>query len=73
VRELFVEGDRLLNRVRYQDRRVFVESSPRKKARNRTAQAIISRTPRASMPTPITKTPPIGPKAVKTYSQMEER
>jgi hypothetical protein len=44
--------------------------SPRKKARNRTAQAIISGTPRASMPTPMTKTPPIGPKAVKPYSQM---
>ncbi len=44
--------------------------SPRKKALNRTAQAIISGTPSASMPTPITKTPPTGPKAVKPFSRL---
>ena len=42
--------------------------SPRKKARNRTAQAIISGTPSASIPMPITKTLPNGPKTVKPFS-----
>jgi hypothetical protein len=35
--------------------------SPRKKARSRTAQAIINGAPRASMPTPMTKTPMVNP------------
>ena len=70
MRELLVEGDRLLTRVRHQDRGVFIERFTAEEGPNRTAQAIISGTPRASMPTPMTKTPPIGPKAVKPYSQM---
>jgi hypothetical protein len=70
VRELLVESDRPLTRVRHQDRGVFIERFTAEEGPEPYGAAIISGTPRASMPTPMTKTPPIGPKAVKPYSQM---